>query len=64
MDKWDYIKLISNKDSRYGHLLLELMDRNNKNNLLEITELEAKDFYEELQRNGFERNERNSILGV
>lgn len=64
MDKWDYIKLISNKDSRYGHLLLELMDRNNKNNLLEITELEAKDFYEELQRNGFERNERNSILGI
>lgn len=64
MDKWDYIKLISNKDSRYGHLLLELMDRNNKNNLLEITELEAKDFYEELQRNGFERYERNSILGI
>ena len=63
MDKWDYIKLISNKDSRYGHLLLELMDRNNKNNLLEITELEAKDFYEELQRNGFERYERNSVLG-
>lgn len=64
MDKWDYIKLISNKDSRYGYLLLELMDRNNKNNLLEITELEAKDFYEELQRNGFERYERNSILGI
>lgn len=64
MDKWDYIKLISNKDSRYGHLLLELMDRNNKNNLLEITELEAKDFYEELQRNGFERYERNSVLGI
>lgn len=61
MDKWDYIKLISNKDSRYGHLLLELMDRNNKNNLLEITELEAKDFYEELQRDGFKRD---SILGV
>ena len=64
MDKWDYIKLISNKDSRYGHLLLELMDRNNKNNLLEITGLEAKDFYEELQRNGFERYERNSVLGI
>ena len=56
MDKWDYIKLISNKDSRYGYLLLELMDKNNKNNLLEITELEAKDFYEALCREGFERN--------
>ena len=64
MNKWDYIKEISKRDSRYGHLLLELMDRNNKNNLLEITELEAKDFYEELQRNGFERLERNSILGI
>lgn len=48
MDKWDYIKLISSIDSRYGDLLLELMERNNKYNLVEITELEAKTFYEEL----------------
>lgn len=60
MNKWDYIDLIRKRDHRYGYLLLELMDRNNKDNLLEITELEAKEFYEELRRNGFERN---SILG-
>lgn len=56
MNKWDYIDLIRKRDHRYGYLLLELMDRNNKDNLLEITELEAKEFYEELRRNGFERN--------
>lgn len=61
MDKWDYIKEISKRDSKYGYLLSELMDRNNKNNLLEITELEAKDFYEELCREGFKRN---FFLGV
>ena len=51
MDKWDYIKEISNRDSRYGHLLLELMERNNRGSLLETTEQEAKEFYEELIRN-------------
>lgn len=61
MNKWDYIDLIRRNDSRYGHLLLELMDRNNKDNLLEITESEAKEFYEELRRNGFERN---TFLGL
>ena len=64
MNKWDYIKEISKRDSKYGYLLLELMDRNNKNNLLEITELEAKEFYEELRRDGFERFKRDSILGI
>ena len=60
MDKWDYIDLIRAKDHKYGYLLLELMERNNKDNLLSITDTEAKEFYEELRRNGFERN---SILG-
>lgn len=64
MDKWNYIDLIRSKDSRYGHLLLELMDRNNKDNLLEITELEAKEFYEELRKREFERFEGNSYLGL
>lgn len=49
MDKWDYISLISKRDSKYGYLLLELMGRYNKNNLQEITEQEAKDFYIELE---------------
>lgn len=48
MDKWDYIKLISERDNRYGYLLLEMMDRYNKNNLIEITCDEAKTFYEEI----------------
>ena len=51
MDKWDYIKEISNRDSRYGHLLLELMERNNRGSLLETTEREAREYYEELIRN-------------
>lgn len=49
MNKWDYIKLISAKDNRYGYLLLKMMDRYNKSNLQEITEQEAKDFYNELE---------------
>ena len=56
MDKWDYINRIRRKDDRYGGLLLEMMEKYNKNNLYEITELEAKEFYEELQKRGFERN--------
>lgn len=50
MNKWDYIDLIRKRDSRYGHLLLELMERNNRDNLCEVTELEAKEFYEELEK--------------
>ena len=52
MDKWDYIDLISKRDHRYGYLLLEMMERYNKNNLQEITEQEAKDFYIALGNKG------------
>lgn len=48
MDKWDYIKLISERDNRYGYLLLKMMDGYNKGNLQEITYNEAKTFYEEI----------------
>jgi hypothetical protein len=48
MDKWDYIDLISKRDHRYGYLLLEMMERYNKNNLQEITYNESKEFYEEI----------------
>ena len=49
MNKWDYISLISKRDSKYGYLLLLLMDRYNRGNLQEVTEQEAKDFYIELE---------------
>lgn len=47
MDNKDYyIKLISQASDRYGNKLVMLMNINNKNSLYEITEDEAKKFYE------------------
>ena len=51
MDKWEYIKIISNYSNRYGDKLLELLDINEKTNLQEITFEEAKEFYENLITN-------------
>lgn len=48
MDKWDYVELIRTYDNEYGYLLLELMEKNNRNNLREITMPEIKEFYEEI----------------
>ena len=48
MDKWEYIKIISNYSNRYGDKLLELLDINGKTNIQEITFEEAKEFYEKL----------------
>ena len=48
MDKWEYIKIISNYSNRYGDKLLELLDINGKTNLQEITFEEAKEFYQKL----------------
>ena len=48
MDKWEYIKIISNYSNRYGDKLLELLDINGKTNLQEITFEEVKEFYEKL----------------
>ena len=45
MNKWDYIKLISNLSDLYGNKLLEMLDSYNKDNLQDITLEEAKDFY-------------------
>ena len=51
MDKWDYIKIISNYSNKYGDKLLELLDINEKTNLQEITFEEAKEFCEKLNKN-------------
>ena len=48
MEKWEYIKLLSDISDRYGDKLLLLLERYNKNNLQEITFEEAKEFYEKL----------------
>ncbi len=50
MNKWDYIEKISKLSNRYGDKLLELMDKYNANNLREITEEQAIEFYEELKK--------------
>jgi len=50
MSKDDYIKLISSNSDRYGDKLLLLMDKYNKNNLRDITLEEAKEFWEELEK--------------
>ena len=55
MSKDEYIMMISAKSSRYGDKLLELMDKYNKPNLMEITLDEAKEFWEELE-NEIQRN--------
>jgi len=45
-DKWWYIKKISEYSDRYGSLLVQLMEENDKHNLEVITLNEAKEFYE------------------
>lgn len=51
MDKWEYIRLINShpKNNRYGCLLIELMEINNKTNLRSVTLKECEDFYKSLQ---------------
>ena len=60
MDKWEYIKIISNYSNRYGNKLLELLDINRKTNLQEITFEEAKEFCEKLNKN---KNKRAVLYG-
>jgi len=50
MSKDDYIKLISSNSDRYGDKLVLLMDKYNKSNLRDITLDEAKEFWEELEK--------------
>lgn len=49
-DKAYYVRLISTYDpvDKYGRYLIQLMDKYNKPNLMEITFDEAKEFWEEL----------------
>ena len=42
--KWKLIKNISEKLSKYGDLLLGMIDKYNKNSLQELTEQEVKEF--------------------
>ena len=44
----NYIEEISKLSDRYGDKLLELMNRYNAISLREITEEQAKEFYEEI----------------
>ena len=48
MDKWDYIKAISSASDKYGNLLLAMMDFYKVTNLQEISEDQAKEFYERM----------------
>ena len=48
MNKWDYVRLISDASDRYGNKLVEMMDYYNKGSLIEITLEEVKEFYEKL----------------
>lgn len=42
-------KYCSDNGDKYGWLLVSLMNKHNVNNLSEITEDQAKEFYEELK---------------
>ncbi|MBQ8171465.1 MAG: hypothetical protein IJZ95_05715 [Oscillospiraceae bacterium] len=48
MSKDYYTQLISLLSNRYGSELIEMLDRYNKHGLNEITEVEAKEYYESL----------------
>ena len=48
MNKWYYIRLISDVSNRYGDKLLMMLEHYGKNNLQEITFEEAKEFCEKL----------------
>lgn len=43
-----YLEKISKMSNRFGDKLLELMERNNKVKLIDITNIEAKEFYDYL----------------
>ena len=62
MSKDDYIKLISSNSDRYGDKLLLLMDKYNKLNLMEITLEEAKEFWEELEKEKKNENTNDTKL--
>lgn len=49
MDKWEYIKRISEASDHYGDKLLDLMDKCGAYNLREVSEDTAKAYYEQLK---------------
>lgn len=49
MDKWEYIKRISEASDHYGDKLLDLMDKCGAYNLREVSEDAAKAYYEQLK---------------
>lgn len=49
--KWFYIKEISKRSSKYGDLLIQMMDEYNKSSLAEMDENEVKDFYLKIIKN-------------
>lgn len=51
MNKWNYIDLIAKASDKNGNLLVELMDMYNARNTQDITEEQAKDFYERKVKN-------------
>ena len=51
MDKWEYIRNISQSSDKVGNLLIELMAMNNKNSLREITLEEAEAFWNRISNN-------------
>lgn len=50
IDKDYYINKISSLSNRYGDKLIELMDLYNCNNLQQVTEEQAKEFYNKIRK--------------
>ena len=48
LNKWDYVRLISEDSDRYGDKLLQMMEQYDKGSLIEVTLEEVKEFYEQL----------------
>lgn len=51
MDKWHYIRLVSKASDAYGSELVKMMDKYEKDNLLQITLEEAEEYYKQLNEN-------------
>ena len=51
MDKWHYIRLVSKASDDYGSELVKMMDKYDKDNLLQITLEEAEEYYKQLNEN-------------
>ena len=61
MDKWHYIRLVSKASDVYGSELVKMMDKYEKDNLLQITLEEAEEYYEKLQKNKYGIVERHLL---